>query len=115
MSFVKVYIAEFVGDPVRCAKRNIHKRSLDDVKMLKIGWELTPTYMNRLDLSTNLHMVEIEHVEMDEKTFTGDKVEDEETKVGVYCTCLQSPDINLKWLKSTVVSFLNSLSSWGLI
>ena len=51
--------------------------------MLKIGWELTPTYMNRLDLSTNLHMVEIEHVEMDQKTFTGDKVEDEETKVGV--------------------------------
>jgi len=77
----EVYIAEFLGDPVRCAKRNVHSRSLEAVQMLNIGWELTPRYMNRLDLSTYLDLGEIEHVEMEEKPCTDNKVEDEDTTV----------------------------------
>ena len=79
-----MYIAEFLGDPVRCAKRNVHSRSLEAVQMLNIGWELTPRYMNRLDLSTYLDLGEIEHVEMEEKPCTDNKVEDEDTTVRKY-------------------------------
>ena len=52
--------------------------------MLNIGWELTPRYMNRLDLSTYLDLGEIEHVEMEEKPCTDNKVEDEDTTVRKY-------------------------------
>ena len=99
MSSVKVYIAEFEGDPVRCAKRNVHSRSLEDVQVLNDGFELTPNYMNRLDMSTYLNDGEIEHVEMEEKTLTSINDEDEQTKVRIYsiallaCVSLQSPDI----------------------
>ena len=94
-----MYIAEFLGDPVRCAKRNVHSRSLEDVQVLNDGFELTPNYMNRLDMSTYLNDGEIEHVEMEEKTLTSINDEDEQTKVRIYsiallaCVSLQSPDI----------------------
>lgn len=63
----EVYIAEFLCDPKRGAKRNIHTRCSEDVQRIHDGWEATPCYMNRLDLSMHLkNMGEIEQVEMDE-------------------------------------------------
>ena len=52
--------------------------------MLNDGFELTPNYMNRLDMSTYLNDGEIEHVEMEEKTLTSINDEDEQTKVRIY-------------------------------
>ena len=63
--------------------------------MLNDGFELTPNYMNRLDMSTYLNDGEIEHVEMEEKTLTSINDEDEQTKVRIYCiACLRVPPIS---------------------
>ena len=53
-------------DPIRGAKHNVHTRCSEDIQRIHDGWEPTPCYMNRLDLSMHLKDVgEIEHVEMD--------------------------------------------------
>ena len=69
---------------MHCAKRNVHSRSLDEVQALSNGWESTPDYMNRLDLSTHFHMGEIEHVGIDDKTSSSNKVDHDDNEVRKY-------------------------------
>ena len=74
----QVYIAEIIIDPNRCASRNVHSRSLEEVKRLNSKWEITPDYMIQLDLTEYLKIVKVKNKELEEKSLTNIIVEDKE-------------------------------------
>ncbi|XP_039253456.2 uncharacterized protein LOC120330646 isoform X1 [Styela clava] len=69
----EVYVAELLADVHVCAKRNIHKRRLDEIQKLAFDWEETPSHMIRLDVRQMLQDSEIQEVEM------GDVSDEEES------------------------------------
>lgn len=49
-------------DVSMCAKRNVHKRTEEEIKALVDGWEATPFSQNLLDVRSLLQSVSITEV-----------------------------------------------------
>ncbi len=69
------------------ADRNVHDRTEEELRVLLVGWEETPSHFNRLDFRGFLQDQEIEEVTMEEaaasddkEAKSGDKGGEEETK-----------------------------------
>ena len=68
------------------ADRNVHDRTEEELRVLLVGWEETPSHFNRLDFRGFLQDQEIEEVTMEEEASddkeakSGDKGGEEETK-----------------------------------
>ncbi len=68
------------------ADRNVHDRTEEELRVLLVGWEETPSHFNRLDFRGFLQDQEIEEVTMEEEASddkeakSGDKGGEKETK-----------------------------------
>ncbi len=68
------------------ADRNVHDRTEEELRVLLVGWEETPSHFNRLDFRGFLQDQEIEEVTMEEaasddkEVKSGDKGGEKETK-----------------------------------
>ena len=60
-----VFVAEMEESVDVCAERNVHDRSLAEIRALSDVWEATPSHFKRVDLS-NLCQEAIEEVEMED-------------------------------------------------
>lgn len=58
----KVYICEMEMDAQICIKRNIHKRSEDDINRIVDYFEPTPSHHHKLDVSSLLQNEEVKEV-----------------------------------------------------
>ncbi|CAD5115541.1 DgyrCDS4507 [Dimorphilus gyrociliatus] len=61
----QVFVGELIKDAEICANRNIHNRSLEDIKKIISGWQPTPKHCSIVDLNP-LSEDPIEEVEMED-------------------------------------------------
>jgi len=69
------------GKAEECAKKNIHNRTLEEIRELEKNWEKTPPSFTKLDVRTLLQDESIQHVEMEDVSDTEDLPEEEEKRV----------------------------------
>jgi tRNA uridine 5-carbamoylmethylation protein Kti12 len=72
----QVYIVELNRDAENCYNRNIHNRSLKDIRDLENEWDPLPSHFTKLNIDFLMQDEDIENVEMDDAVA---KIED--TKV----------------------------------
>lgn len=79
----QVYIAEMDTDAGTCHKRNIHNRSLEEIKTILKSWEPAPSHYLRVDIRSLLQDAAIPEVEMEDTVVEGEKNKQVEEKEDV--------------------------------
>jgi len=62
LTSIQVYIVEMEGKVEECAKKNVHNRSLEDIKEIEKNWERTPSHFVKLDVRNLLQDEASHHV-----------------------------------------------------
>lgn len=76
----QVYICEMDMDLSACAKRNVHKRTEEEIKTMIDSWEATPFTQTLLDVRSLLQSVSITEVDMEDTVAEEPEKEKEESE-----------------------------------
>ncbi len=61
-TYSQVYVAEIEASAEECAKRNVHNRTLEEIKKIEKKWDKTPSFLTKLDVRTLLQDESIQDV-----------------------------------------------------